>query len=55
MQLFDRRKKNLKGKEPNWWEQLSIDYMSLESSDNEDKDVMVVHSIPWRSNSKSVV
>ncbi len=52
MQLFDRRKKSVKDGEKGHWEQLSIEYMSLESSDEEDPGVIVVHHLPWRSNSK---
>ena len=37
--------------EQTWWDELSIDFMSFESSDEE--DVINVHSLPWRSKSKS--
>lgn len=49
-QLFDRRKKCVRGKEQGWWQNLSIDYMSFESSDED--DTITVHSHPWRSKSK---
>ncbi|XP_065900173.1 uncharacterized protein C14orf93 homolog [Dysidea avara] len=46
--LFERRKKHVQSDELEWWNQLSIEYMSLESSDEED-DISIVHHISWRS------
>ena len=51
-QLFDRRAKGVRDNERKHWEQLSIEYMSLESSDDEDSGVIVIHHLPWRSKSK---
>ena len=50
LQLFDRRKKFLKEGEKKFWQQLSIQYMSMESSDEE--GTIVVHRLPWRSKSR---
>ena len=52
VQLFDRRKKSVRGSEQSWWDQLSIEYMSFESSDDKE-DAITVHSLPWRSQSKN--
>lgn len=53
MQLFDRRKRCVQGSEQPWWDQLSLEYMSFESSDDEES-VIRVHSLPWRSKSKKM-
>ena len=55
LQLFDRRKKHVKSTERSHWEQLSIEYMSLESSDDEDADRIIVHHLPWRSSSECIM
>lgn len=50
-QLFDRRRKCLRGSEHSRWEELSIEYMSLESSDDDGDGTIIVHHLPWCSTS----
>ena len=37
------------------WKQLGIDYMTEESDDPTDPNAIVIHPLPWRSESKGLV
>ena len=54
MQLFDRRAKYVKThKEQKKWNDLTVQYMSEETSGADDVSIIMVHHPKWRSPSKS--
>ena len=38
--------------EAQYWEALTLDYMTEESDDETDPNCIVEHKLPWRSNGK---
>ena len=54
VKLFDTCKKSVRGSEQSWWDQLSIEYMSYETS-YEEEDAITVHLLPWRSQRTTVI
>ena len=49
-QKFDNRKSVVWDTEVQYWEVLSLDYMTEESDDELDPNHIVEHKLPWRSN-----
>lgn len=53
LQLFEKRSLVVTEKEMNtYWKYLSQAYMTEESDDPDDQEIIVVHKLPWRSESK---
>ena len=53
-QVYDRRKRMVKdGEEANKWQSITCAYMTEESDDSSDPNVIITHRLPWRSESKS--
>ncbi len=48
-QKFDNRKCVVRENEVQYWEPLSLDFMTEESDDDSDSSRIVEHKIPWRS------
>ena len=51
-QKFDNRKSVVRETEAQYWEVLTLDYMTEESDDESDPNCIVEHKLPWRSNGK---
>lgn len=55
LQTFDKRGTVVTEAEREKWLSLSYCYMTEESDDPSDPDVIIVHKLPWRSQSKVLV
>ena len=51
IQKFDNRGVVVLEGEMKYWKHITIDYMSEEFDDLDDANVLVVHPLPWRSQS----
>ena len=49
LQKFDNRQCVVRENERQYWEPLSLDFMTEESDDDNDPTVIVEHKLPWRS------
>ena len=52
MQKYDNRSQVVTEREKKYWEQLSVACMTEESDDPDNPAQLVVHKLPWRSQSK---
>ena len=50
-QKYDNRAVVVREAEMKYWQELSVDFMSLESDDPDDSNSLIVHKLPWCSNS----
>ena len=48
-QAFDRRKTTVTKKEQQYFDQLSLDYITEESDDDETGKTIILHKLTWRS------
>ena len=51
-QKFDNRALVVLPNEMNHWKHISVDFMTEESDDSDDPNVLVIHELTWRSRSK---
>ena len=51
IQAFDRRKTTVTKKEQQYFDQLSLDYITEESDDEETGKTIILHKLTWRSES----
>lgn len=54
LQLYDRRKKLIKKKEKERWDQLDYRYMTEESDASDANDTVYQHKLVWRSEGKGI-
>ena len=52
MQKFENRECMVREGETQYWESITVDYMTEESDDESDLSRLVEHKIPWRSSGK---
>lgn len=50
-QKFDRRSVVVMESEKKYWKELSVEFMSDESDDDNDSNIFIVHQLSWRSES----
>lgn len=50
-QKFDRRSVVVLESEKKYWKELSVEFMSDESDDENDSNTFVIHQLSWRSES----
>ena len=53
-QKFNNRALVVLPNEMNHWKQISVDFMTDESDDSDDPNVLVIHELTWRSRSKQL-
>ena len=53
-QKFDRRSVVVLESEKKYWKELSVEFMSDESDDENDSNTFVIHQLSWRSESQFV-
>lgn len=51
-QKFDNRKCMVRESEQQYWDPLTLDYMTEESDDESDPSRIIEHKLPWRSPGK---
>ena len=49
LQKFDNRKSVILNEEIKYWNDLSLEFMTEESDDEDDRNCIIEHKLPWRS------
>ena len=54
LQKFDNRKSVILNEEVKYWDDLSLEFVTEESDDEDDPNCIIEHKLPWRSTGTSV-
>ena len=55
LQKFENRKSVILSDELQYWDDLSLEFMTEESDDEDDFNCIIEHKLPWRSTGMSII